>query len=299
VQLRDLAHDSEGEHYIARNVVELVDNFEKAFQFIIELMGSTAIMEVNFDDIEVTPGNFMDGSTIYDYVPHGIPEDYDDDIIRSDPDKLSTSSRIILPDETQWAQNQSIQWPNLEFSIGKVPLEKCWSTSFCLKAKKSGCYNAFGENSVIDLGLGTPPQPLPDLPICVSENVPSVGPLSGILNVWNLHNVTPPKGSNYTDFIPLQWDTNYNSTSMNFATEYVQYRINECQWRTFDEVTLLTKDLSEPPTSPKTSLDVRGFPAGSKIDIMVIATAEDAPDASTALLSFFLNPAKDTYINLT
>jgi hypothetical protein len=301
VQLRALSAATGGTAYIARNAAELAVKFDELFRLIMDLCGASSTMTVDFNDIEVTPGNYMSGSTVYEYIPWGIAASLLDDEIIADPDLLYSDARtrIIRPDGTQYYQNQASQWPDLEFAIGKIPLGKSWCTKFRLQVKQSGCYNAFGPGSVINLGVGNPAQPLPDLPICVSENIPNVGPLSGILNVWNLHNVTPPKGGNYTDFIPLQWDTNYNSTSMNVATEYVQYRINGGQWRAFNVVTILTRDLSEPPTSPKTSLDVRGFPAGSTIDILVNATAPDAPDTSSTLLSFFLDPAKDTYINLT
>jgi len=302
VQLRNLAADTGGVAYIAGNALELADKFDQALQFIMDLMGEGSTMNVNFDDIIVNPSDPpMDGLLVYDYIPAGIAATLLDDEIVADPDKLYSDARtrINRPDGTQYYQNQISQWPYLEFSIGKIPLTKSWCTTFRLKAKQSGCYNAFGENSVIDLGLGAPPQPLPDLPICVSEIIPNKGPLTGTVVVENLHELSvPSEVCGYSDFIPLQWDTTYDSSiSTNIATETVSYRIDNGIWKQFDVESVPIGEFVG-VDGPKTTFDVRTLPSGD-YEIMVKAYGGGGEAASSNIVSISVcHISKDPHIKL-
>jgi hypothetical protein len=151
------------------------------------------------------------------------------------------------------------------------------------------------------LGVGNPAQPLPDLPICVSENVPSVGPKNGVLDVWDLKNVTPPLGSCYTDFISLQWNTKYNSSiSTYFATETLSYSTDGGDtWKQVDAEIVPTKDPSSEPRLLNAMLDVRNLPSGS-YDFKVYAYAEDAEDDTEPLDNICVDHGNGLkHINLT
>jgi|GEM_PF-2449053 hypothetical protein len=303
VQMRALSAATGGTAYIARNAAELAVKFDDLFRLLMDLCGASSTMTVDFSDIEVTPGNYMPGSTVYEYIPYGIAATLLNDDIIADPDLLYSDARtrIIRPDGTQYYQNQASQWPDLSFAIGKIPLGKSWCTKFRLQVKQSGCYNAFGDGSVINLGVGNPAQPLPDLPICVSENVPSVGPKNGVLDVWDLKNVTPPLGSCYTDFISLQWNTKYNSSiSTYFATETLSYSTDGGDtWKQVDAEIVPTKDPSSEPRLLNAMLDVRNLPSGS-YDFKVYAYAEDAEDDTEPLDNICVDHGNGLkHINLT
>ena len=300
-QLADLSHATGGEAYIARNADELAVKFDEIFQFMMELMGEGSEMTIDFENIDISPTEQLPGSDVYDYIPRGISEGYFDDVIIPDPAKNDNErTKINWPDGTQSVQNQSIQWPDLQFAVGKVDLKETWCTTFRLKAKQAGCYNAFGKDSTIDLGLGLPPEPLPPSPICIGGTV-TTKTLTGTLDVWNLKNVTPPLGSCYTDFISLEWNTKYNSTiSTNFATEIVSYSIdNGKTWKQVDVKTVPTRDPSSEPRLLNALLDVRYLPSGS-YDFKVYAHAEDAEDDNEPLDNICVDHGNGLkHINLT
>jgi hypothetical protein len=194
---------------------------------------------------------------------------------------VNTNARtsIIWPNQSQSIQNQSIQWPNLKFTVGAITLGTNWSTTFRLKAKLYGCYNLFGNESEIDFGDGSSNLTLPDFPFCVNTTIQDVGAKPGTLNVTNLHTVS---SGPFSDFVPLQWSTYYNSSNnANFASEKIYYNIAGGPWVQFDTTSVPPAAYVQltPPLSPL-QFDVRGIPRGGAINIWVHASAPDANDAN-------------------
>ena len=129
---------------------------------------------------------------------------------------------------------------------------------------------------------GTLPLTLPDVPICVNTTVNDTGVLQGTLNVTNLHTVS---SGPFADFVPLQWNTYYNSSNnAYFATEKIYYNIAGGPWVQFNTKSVPPADYDPAIMSPLL-FDVRDIPRGSTINIWVHASAPDANDDNDYLNS--------------
>ena len=193
--------------------MSLLTKFQELIEIISELCGANTQMTISFDNIKINKTyTATNGSELYDYIPVDIPAGLPVGVMSAPSTTINSSARtsIIWPNNTQSIINQSNQFPNLQFTVGKVGLKKNWSTTFRLKAKKIGCYNLFGPGSEINFGMGTLPLTLPDVPICVNTTVNDTGVLQGTLDVSNLHTVS---SGPFADFVPLQWNTYYNSSN--------------------------------------------------------------------------------------
>jgi hypothetical protein len=309
VQLRALSSATGGETYIARNADELAAKFDELLQRIYELCKQDSYVDLSFNNIQVNETTTMSGSELYDYIPVGIDPTYPLGQVSPATTTVDTSLRtsIIWPNQSQSFKNQTAEWPNnMIFPIGALIRGETWSTTFRLKAKVDGCYNVFGPDSFIDLGLGLGGVPLPDLPICVAQNFPDIGPLTGSLDIRSLQTegaeTDPDTGLEYfSDFATFKWDTMYNSTvsSTNSATEYVAYRaVGTSVYKMFDTKSILSRDLTDPAEPLTSILDVRNLPEGD-YEIRIIGSAPDAAPDQESITIRIGRLHMDTYINLT
>ncbi len=301
VQLRYISEETGGTAYIARNALELSTSFQEILAIISELCGANTQMTISFDNIKINKTyTVTNGLELYDYIPVNTTAPVGVMSVPSTTINSSARTSIIWPNNTQSVINQSNQFPNLQFTVGKVGLGKNWTTTFRLKAKKVGCYNLFGPGSEINFGTGTLPLTLPDVPICVNTTVNDTGVLQGTLDVSNLRNVT---SGPFAEFVPLQWNTSYNSSNpanpANFATEKIYYNIAGGPWIQFNTISVPHADYVQPtPLSSPLQFDVRGIPRGSIINIWVHASAPDADDDDEYLNSISITNATSPYIIL-
>jgi hypothetical protein len=296
-QLEDLAHATDGDHFIARDPGELYRRFQEILAIISELCGANTQMAISFDNIKINKTyTETNGSELYNYIPVAIPAGLLVGVMSAPSTTINSSARtsIIWPNNTQSIINQSNQFPNLQFTVGKVALNKTWTTTFRLKAKKVGCYNLFGPASEINFGNGTLPLILPDIPICVNTTVNDTGVLQGTLDLTNLHTVS---SGPFADFVPLQWNTYYNSSNnAYFATEKIYYNIAGGPWVQFNTKSVPAADYVQlTPPSPLL-FDVRDIPRGSTINIWVHASAPDANDDDEYLYSISIRNSTNPYI---
>jgi hypothetical protein len=297
-EMNTLAVESGGKFYTAKTANELTFVFNDISEKIWSLATQGSTMTVSFEDIVINKTYTAKEGSAYEYIPVGIPAGLTVGVMSAPSATVNPDARtsIIWPDKNQSIQNQIEEYPDLRFDVGKIKITEEWSTTFSLKAKYPGCYNVFNSTSIITFGGESLPMTLPDLPICVNSVVTQQGLLAGTLKVEDLQTV--PSGGTFTNFIPLQWNTNYNSsTSTNIATEYVSYRINGGPWNQFGALSVPSTDLSQTTTLSKT-LDIRNLPSGN-YDIWVRATAIDANDADQQITVEVLGSGpRDIHIKL-
>jgi hypothetical protein len=198
--------------------------------------------------------------------------------------------------------NQSQEWltNTLKFHVGEIPFGTTWSTTFRLKPKIPGCYNIFGEGSGILLnGEETV---IPENVICVVEEPKNEPFKSGMLNVTDDDPPNAQYNSTDTDFIPLHWQTYYNSTKPELysATETVSYRFidERSPFVVWKEVySLSVANDKDSVRTYQTMLDIRQFPLACVIQIRIQATAPDARDEILRTIEIVLPEME--YINLT
>jgi len=234
-------------------------------QIAIELKNNAGVnttMTADFDKVNVT-GFAMDGDQVYDYVYH--PTD---------------STKIRWQDGITNVTNQSADWgadSKLDFNIGTIKVGQYWNATFRLKVNQSGLIEVFGKNSTVSFNGGNETLYLPQTFITV---VPNLSVTEIAVKTITLDNLTCTETGEIKVLIPVTWNTNY--TGNKTLTEKVYYRIDDRgPWVQFNIITH--------PYNPLTmeyvdyaQLDVTKLPPGS-YQIMVYATASDAPDASITL----------------
>jgi hypothetical protein len=292
-KLEDLARLTGGKFYKSGSEEELMNTYTDIYNQIAILAGDSTTMGVSFNGIVINKTyTAAHGSEVYDYIPVDIPAGLPVGNMSAPSATVNSLARtsIIWPNKTQSIQNQSEQWPNLTFTVGAIALNYDWSTTFRLKAKLPGCYNLFGPGSKIDLGDGSLPLILPDTPFCVNTTVNNTGVKPGTLNVTEFN--TSSSGP-FTEFVPLQWNTYYNSTvSTNKATEYVYYKRNGGPWVQFN-----VKSADPGDSSQSTSLDIRKLPWGI-YSFWVHSTAVDANEDNDYINEMQVGIENRSYIKL-
>jgi hypothetical protein len=297
VQFNRLASETGGEVYRVWNEETFALVYADITERIKVLADKDTEMTLNFETVKIEDQVFI-GTDVYDYVPVGLPDptvlpqsQVSEPITTIDTD-LRTG--IIWPNGTQSMVNQSEEWlaNSLYFPVGEIPFGKFWSTTFRLKPKIPGCYNVFGEGSGILLnGEETV---IPENIICVVEEPKDEPFKSGMLNVTGV----APTGS-FNDFIPLSWQTYYNSTNSTkySATETVSYRIvGSTVWKQIYVVSVPSnKDVVQ---TYQAMLDIRSLPENRDIEIWIHATAPDAAEG-TVTYTIPLSTPPTQYINLT
>ena len=264
-EMEDLAIGTGGKHYSNKTSAGLKDIYLDIAKRIQILAGANTTMSVSFTNISVN-NTFMAGTGVYDYIPVGPFSPLQTTV------NPNGRTSIIWTNGSQTVKDQSSEWPQLQFEIGSIEIGQNWSTTFRLKVKQLGLIKVFGDGSKILFNGGSGDLILPDLFINVKTNLTSEDFKSGQLIITNL----PPSLGASTDFIPVQWNTDYNATvSTNVANEIVSYRINAvgAPWNQFATMTAPSGYSSQ-----STSIDVRNFRRGNYI-IWVHATAGDADDA--------------------
>lgn len=280
-----LTKETGGKYYASDNSAEIAGFYKDIEKLIKQLADEDTTMTVSFQNI-VIDNTAYDGSDVYDYVPVGPFTPLQTTV---NPDGRTS---IIWPNSSQTVKDQSLEWPNLKFNVGAIDIGQNWSTTFRLKVKQNGTFNVFGAGSI---SLNGKTVPLPDSPATVLPDIPPGTFKAGTLSVDNLHEVNVPSVGYYTAFIPLQWNTNYDSPTLtNFATETVYYRIaGSTAWHPFDGKSAPVGEFGQ-----TTTLDVRNLPSGS-YDFQVHADAVDADDAYSGIITVEVaHGSTSTYIKL-
>ncbi len=291
VQMSLLANETGGMYYEGDSAADLIWIFEDITDRIQILADTNTTMMVSFKTVMVN-STTMPGIEVYEYVPVGPFTD-----MQATPNNNLRTS-IIWPNSSQTVLDQSAQWPELQFNVGAIQVGQNWSTTFRLKAKQPGSYNVFGPGSKVIFDGGSSSATLPDLPINVLPDLTNGGMLTGSLAVWDLRNTTAPSSyDQFSDFIPLQWNTKYESkTSSNVVKEYAYYRINGGSWKQFDFRTVSVGESTQTAT-----LDVRSLPSGTyDIKIEAYPNAKDSNDATSNILTVTVGrQSASPYLNLT
>jgi hypothetical protein len=276
-QLRDLAARTGGVAYVARNADELAARFQDLIDLINLLCNEDSVMTASFDVVPINKTYIAEGGSAYEYVPFNIPAGLPP-LLMSDPDPtpdFDARTSIIWPNQSQSIKDQSTEWPDLTFVVGRINLTEPpeeWSTTFSLRVKEVGCYNVFGAGSEVSLGDGYMATPLPDLPICVNATGEAHGITGATLDLKNLRT----GGGIYTEFIPLLWDTDYvPAKEGNSVVEILYYRVNGGIEKRFGVLTVDQSGVSHQTAQ----LDVRGLPSGTyEISIRVHAISEEGEE---------------------
>jgi len=308
VRMRLLAEQTQGKFYWGCSEAAINAAFADVAETLRRLSAENATMSVSFSNIAVNNTTSLTGSQVYDYIPVDIPAGLPPGVVSPPNATVNSNARtsIIWTNGNQSIVNQINEWPELKFNVGTIEIGKNWSATFRLKVKQPGCYNVFGTGgSELVFNGGSNNLSLPDLPICVVEEPDNQGFKNGTLDVNDLDTI-PSASTNppFTDFIPLQWNTSYNSTvSTNNATEYVYYCkerfVGDCVPNTngvWNQVEVKT-GIPTGDSSQSTFLDVRNFPLGTYV-VWVHATAEDAVPADATTSRFTVRSASPYFIKL-
>ncbi|MFA4877280.1 MAG: hypothetical protein WC586_07690 [Methanoregula sp.] len=287
-EMEELANRTGGKHYSDMTSAGLNDIYLDIAKRIQILAGANTTMTVSFNNIVVN-NTVMTDSEVFDYIPVGPFSPLQTTV---DPGGRTS---IIWTNGSQTVRNQSAEWPQLKFDVGSIEIGQTWLTTFRLRVKPLGNFNIFGGESTISYNGGSVNLVLPDAPITVKSDLLDHGLVTGTLAIENLR--AGSSSGPYTDFIPLQWNTRYNSlTGTNHVTEYVYYRIAGGPWNQFD-----IKSAPAGDSSQTTTFDVRNLPSGT-YDLMVHGhpVAGDAYDADSNQLTVVIggSGSRNTYIKL-
>jgi hypothetical protein len=260
--LQTMSDATGGFYKYAPTETDLANVYKEIAEELKDTAGVNATMTADFDKVNVT-GFAMEGDQVYDYVYHP-----------------TESTKIRWQDGITNVTNQSDDWrtdSKLDFNIGTIKVGKYWNATFRLKVNQSGLIDVFGKNSTVSFNGGNEKLYLPQTFITVVPNltVTEIG-----VKTITLDNLTCTETEEIKALIPVKWNTNY--TGNKTLTEKVYYRIDDKgPWVQFD--------IKTHPYDPLTleyvdyaQLDVTKLPPGS-YQIMVYATASDAPDATKML----------------
>jgi hypothetical protein len=262
-ELMAYATETGGKYYNAPTADQLDDIYRAVAGDLKDTAGVNATMTADFEYINVT--NFeMPGDQVYNYVYH--PTD---------------STKINWQDGTTNVTDQSAEWVNnnnkLNFTIGTIKVGQSWNATFRLRVNQSGLIDVFGNHSTVSFNGGTEILHLPQTFITV---VPNLTVTEIMVKTITLDNLTCTETGEIKALIPVMWNTNY--TGNKTLTEKVYYRIDDKgPWVQFDTKTHLYDPLTMEYVD-YAQLDVTKLPPGS-YQIMVYATASDAPDATKML----------------
>jgi hypothetical protein len=192
----------------------------------------------------------------------------------------NASTKIGWQDGKTNVTDQSTDWLDnkLDFTIGTIKVGQQWNATFRLKVNQSGLIDVFGNHSTVSFNNGGPQKLV--LPQTFITVVPNLILTNIMAKTITLDNLTVTETGEIKVLLPVTWNTNY--TGNKTLTEKVYYRIDGTgPWVQFD-----TKiHMYDPLTTEYVDyaqLDVTKLPPGS-YQIMVYATASDAPDATKTL----------------
>jgi hypothetical protein len=262
-ELMAYANETGGKYYNAPTADQLDDIYTAIAGDLKDTAGVNATTTADFEYINVT--NFeMPGDQVYNYVYHP-----------------TESTKINWQDGTTNVTDQSADWVNnnnkLNFTIGTIKVGQSWNATFRLRVNQSGLIDVFGNHSTVSFNGGTEILHLPQTFITV---VPNLTVTEIMVKTITLDNLTCTETGEIKALIPVKWNTNY--TGNKTLTEKVYYRIDDKgPWVQFDIKTHLYDPLTMEYVD-YAQLDVTKLPPGS-YQIMVYATASDAPDATKML----------------
>jgi hypothetical protein len=260
--LQTMSDATGGFYKYAPTETDLANVYKEIAEELKDTAGVNATMTADFDKVNVT-GFAMEGDQVYDYVYH--PMD---------------STKIRWQDGITNVTNQSDDWradSKLDFNIGTIKVGQYWNATFRLKVNQSGLIDVFGKNSTVSFNGGNEKLYLPQTFITV---VPNLSVTEIAVKTITLEYLTCTETGEIKALIPVKWNTNY--TGNKTLTENVYYRIDDKgPWVQFDIKTHLYDPLTMEYVD-YAQLDVTKLPPGS-YQIMVYATASDAPDATKML----------------
>jgi len=179
--------------------------------------------------------------------------------------------------------NQTKEWASspygaLSFDIGTISVNQTWETKFRFRVapNANGTIDIFGPNSIINMNNGASTLTLPHTFVSVVPNLTNNGTVSASLDITNLQCT---KSGNITDYLPVEWNLNYNGTAPTITEKiyYTNKPVQLAQWVLFKTTTV-----SSTTTSDSAILDVRSLPYGDYY-IKVYAT-DNIGAESTAIL---------------
>jgi len=224
--------------------------------------GVNTNMTLNFQNVNLT-GVTVPGAQVFNYVPQ---------------------TQITWQDGVTNYTDQSAQWSNgqlLNFNIGTINLGQTWQATFELMVKEGGSIQLFGNGSTITFNNGTSSLQLPPAYITAINNLTDTGVQAQSIQISNF---VVTKSGVITDFVPLQWSTNYPGS--NTTLERLYYSTSSQPASTcgaagtsWQQPPFDTQNGIAPGTTNETSsLDVRTLPPGTYY-FCVLATAPDANSA--------------------
>ena len=250
---------SPGRYYYVPVAAQMKQTFADIYGEIREEAGVNTIMNVDFQNINVT-GVTMPGGQVYNYVYNS-----------------TASTKIGWQDGKTNVTDQSADWAadnKLDFSIGTLKIKEQWNATFRLRVNQSGIIDVFGKNSTITFNGGTDKLVLPQTFITV---VPKLNITDITAKELKLKNLEVTETGEIKALLPVRWNTTY--TGNQTLTEKVYYRIDTGPWVQFDTKTHMD---SLTDYVDFAQLDVTKLPPGGYW-IKVYATASDAPDATIML----------------
>jgi hypothetical protein len=261
--LQTMSNSTHGFYRYAPTETELAKVYADIAKDLTEPPGVNVTSSVDFEYINVT-GITVPGAQVYTYVYNS-----------------NASTKIGLQNGTIKVINQSADWDldrKLDFDIGTIKVGQQWNATFRLRVNQSGLIDVFGNLSTVNFNNGGPQKLI--LPQTFITVVPNLSVTEIAVKTITLDNLTCTETGEIKALIPVMWNTNY--TGNKTLTEKVYYRIDDKgPWVQFD-----TKTHSYDPLIMEyvdyAQLDVTKLPPGS-YQIMVYATASDAPDATKML----------------
>jgi len=281
-ELRAYANETGGKYYYAPNASQLTQIYIDIAGELMTSAGVNTTMMNKFENVQVNNVS-MPGADVFKYI-------YDS----SASTRIAWQNGTVNGGATPPAVDQSGDWNddhNLNFTIGEIKLGEMWECTFRLQVLKDGNIDVFGDNSILSFNgaVGPSTLPLPHTFITSVPNLNSTGMNQSVLDISNLHTTAPGV---IKDFIPLEWQINYNGNGT--VTERISYsNTGGTMWVPFD-LNFVNKSVF----TDHSSLDVRLLPPG-EYWIRVDATAPDAPsDRETTMAPITVGTAGRAYIKL-
>jgi hypothetical protein len=259
--LETLSNATGAKHFHAATGADLLAMYTLIAGELKTSAGVNTTMQLKFDNVSINNVSVPGGNAFnYSYVPG--------------------TSTHITNNTYDGTIDQTADWNddhNLYFDIGTVHLQETWRGTFRLRAiyAQGGNVNIFGDNSIISFNNNEATLKMPQTWVTIIPNLTNIGINSTTLDLSNLHSTAPGV---IKDFIPLEWQINYNGNET--VTERVSYsNTGGNTWVLFD-----TNYITKGVFTDYSSLDVRLLPPG-EYWIRVDASAPDAPNDREELVA--------------
>jgi hypothetical protein len=266
--LEILANSTGGKYYYAPTSDDLAQIYTEIAGELKTEAGVNTTMDVIFDNVNVTGVEFA-GTDVFDYVYKNGSSTH---IYNRTGNEVHYKDTIDQTDDWNDDPNDPND-PKLHFDIGTIRLNQVWEATICLKVKKEGNIEIFGNSSKIIFNNGEDTLPLPATFVTAVRNLTNMGFNSASLAV-NFTEPAPGSGP-FTDTMLLNWTLTYNGTQNVHETLAYAYASLDRppQWESF-----WSNTVGAGTNYDQTLMDVGDLPAGDYW-FRVTALADDAPEA--------------------